>query len=105
MTLVIISMTIGIAVGFLSRGIPAIAKNASRITLFGLFFLLFVMGLKLGASREVLDNLGQIGAKAFIIALFCVMGSVFLVQLAAGFIGRKMKEAGVERQCKGDECP
>ena len=44
-------------------------------------FLVFVMGLRIGANDEIVKNLGSYGVYAFIITLFTLAGSIFCVFL------------------------
>lgn len=91
MDLVLLSLALGIAIGIFLRNSPRVVKKANLISFAGLFFLLLVMGAQLGSSQEVLDSLGLLGKKAFVIALFSVIGSVLLVQLASGYVRTNLR--------------
>lgn len=88
MTTILLSLALGISIGFAWRNSPKKIKRANFITLVGLFFLLMVMGAQLGANKEVLSGIGKMGKEALIIAALSIAGSILLVQLASGFIQR-----------------
>lgn len=90
MGLVFFSLALGIVIGFYWRNSPDKIKRANLITLAGLFFLLLIMGVQLGANREVLSGLGVMGKQALIIAALSVAGSVLMVQLASGYIQKNL---------------
>ena len=46
-----------------------------------LFFLIFVMGIRLGMDEQVINSIGQIGFKAFGFAFFTVSFSVLFVHV------------------------
>lgn len=74
----------GVATGKLG-GVRA-ARHAGRLLSVGLVVLLFLMGVRLGASDAVLSNLGQIGLYAFVLALGSVVGSVACAYAVRGFL-------------------
>ncbi|QDX39682.1 lysine exporter LysO family protein [Salarchaeum sp. JOR-1] len=74
----------GVATGKLG-GVRA-ARQAGRLISVGLVVLLFLMGLRLGASESVVANLGQIGLYAFVLALGSVAGSVACAYAIRGFL-------------------
>jgi uncharacterized membrane protein YbjE (DUF340 family) len=51
-------------------------KHVARFTLIGVMALLFTMGAQIGSNPDVLSNLPVLGAKAFVFALLCSLGSV-----------------------------
>lgn len=50
----------------------------NKISMAGLGVLLFTMGVSIGGNSEVISNLDALGAKAFLLALGSVIGSIFL---------------------------
>lgn len=57
----------------------------NRILTFFIVLLVFIMGLQMGADKEVTSSLGTIGIQAVIITVLAVGGSIFFV-----FLGRKI---------------
>lgn len=104
MGLVLLSLAVGVVIGFIWRNSPGKVKKANLLTLAGLFFLLLVMGAQLGSNREVLSGLGRIGKQAFIIAGLSIVGSVIMVQLASGYIQKNLTVSQNDGVCKvGDK--
>lgn len=103
MGLILLALALGAAVGFAWRNSPERVKKANLLTLVGLFFLLLVMGAQLGANRELLAGLGQMGVQAFIIAGLSIVGSVLMVQLASGYIQKNLKASNVNENYKVGE--
>lgn len=100
MLMVLMSLALGVGLGFLWRNSKGIIQKANFITLSGLFFLLLVMGAQLGSNQEVLSGLLNIGKQAFIIALLSIAGSVILVQLASGYIKKNLTTTRKEESYK-----
>lgn len=93
MGFIAVSLAVGIAVGYTWRNAPGKVKKANLATLIGIFFLLTVMGAQLGANREILSSLGQMGKQALTIAALCIAGSVILVQLASRYIQENLHKS------------
>lgn len=51
-----------------------------------LFFLLGIMGYKIGADNNIIQEFPKIGTQAFVISLFSIGGSIFITKL---FFNRK----------------
>ena len=78
---VLICILLGIFVG--AKGIlpeKAIKINAKLQNMF-LFAMMFFMGLGIGTSGEIIENISTIGFKALMFAVFCGAGSVFTVYI------------------------
>lgn len=103
MGVVFLSLALGAVIGFLWRNSPGRVKKANLISLAGLFFLLLVMGAQLGANQELLSGLKIMGRQAFIIAGFCIAGSVVMVQLASSYIQKKSQAAKAGSSGKAGE--
>lgn len=54
-------------------------EKISHIQSIFLFFLIFVMGIRLGMDKQVVASIGQIGIKAFVFAFFTAGFSVVFV--------------------------
>lgn len=65
------------------KGLPeAVLKIFDILTNMALVVLMLVIGLNIGISREVMDNLGKIGFNCIIISISAILCSVILVVLA-----------------------
>ncbi|SFQ99236.1 LysO family transporter [Desulfoscipio geothermicus] len=88
MTLIFVSLGIGIIWGHLRPLSGRGARAAHVVTLAGLFIMLVSMGAQLGSDERVLANLGRMGLQAVVLSVFSVLGSVLMVYLARNFIYR-----------------
>ena len=76
-----ICLAFGAAINW--RGLPAPVLKAFDITTnAALILLMAVIGLNIGTSHKVMDNLGIIGLNCVVISLSAIIGSVILVRLA-----------------------
>ena len=69
----------GIVVGRLLRSRQRVIAFADRLTMGSICLLLFVLGLSVGASQEVLVHIGALGLQAAILSLGAIAGSVLAV--------------------------
>jgi uncharacterized membrane protein YbjE (DUF340 family) len=81
MTLIILFFVAGIALGWLLRQHQGIVRVTDRLTIWSVYVLLGVLGLSVGTSRQVLENIGGLGLQAAILTLGAILGSVLAVQL------------------------
>jgi len=72
----LLALGCGLLFGFGLRKFPNLAKRIPTAITFGLFALIFAMGIQVGGSPEVMESVVQIGSQAAIFALLTVMGSV-----------------------------
>lgn len=70
--------------GWLGRNKPAFLRWADLAAKPTLYCLLFLLGLKLGDSKEIMEQLGTLGLQALIIGSLCT----FLSALAAALLDR-----------------
>ncbi len=91
MTEIIAVVAVGIVIGLsgLLRG--GLLKLNGRVQTLWLILLIFSMGVGIGNSPEVTENIAQLGFQALVYALFAVLGSVALVFLFGKLVleGRK----------------
>lgn len=81
MLTVILSLAAGGIAGYLN-----LFKNAGRylagpVSTAGVALLLFFMGAKIGADREIMNNLGIMGLEALVYAAAAIAGSLLVVWL------------------------
>ncbi|WP_297434851.1 LysO family transporter [uncultured Cetobacterium sp.] len=48
---------------------------------FSLFFLLGVMGYKIGSDNKIIKEFPNLGLQAIVIALFSILGSIFITKV------------------------
>jgi len=76
-----ICLAIGAVINW--RGLPPKVIKAFDVATNGaLILLMLVIGLNIGTSSEVMDNIGKIGLSCIIISLSAIAGSVLLVFIA-----------------------
>lgn len=75
MVIVIGLMIAGIVIGYILR--ERNLKIVHELITWAIFLLLFLLGITVGANKDVMDNLGTIGYEALLITLAAVSGSVF----------------------------
>lgn len=75
---VMIVMLSGILIGYILRNIRAIPTLVSKINIYIIFLLLFVMGLSVGSNPQVIQGLGTLGLLGIAISVVSIAGSVFL---------------------------
>ena len=83
-----------------NRGLPKtgdyrrqrVIAFTDRLTMGSICLLLFVLGLSVGASQEVLVHIGALGLQAAILSLGAIAGSVLAVQLLNLWPGRRSDE-------------
>jgi len=66
----------GIICGVLLRGRPAILKGVSWLTDLTVGFMLFVLGLSIGANETVVTNLSSLGLDGLALAAGAIAGSL-----------------------------
>ncbi len=66
----------------------------SRLTTGGLVFLLAVMGAQIGANPDLLQQIGQLGIQAAVLAAAAVLGSVAAVHALDVLWWRRRKPGG-----------
>ncbi|MTI81326.1 MAG: lysine exporter LysO family protein [Firmicutes bacterium] len=92
MTLILVFLIAGFLIGHFKL-IPVSYKLTQRVMLFGLIFLLMVMGAQLGANEKVLADFGHMGLQAVALAAGGVTFSVLLVKMVEGFIKKAQGES------------
>ena len=62
--------------------IPLYLKSKTAILqCFSLFFLLGIMGYKIGSDNNIISEFPRIGMQAFTISLCSILGSIFITKL------------------------
>ena len=70
---------LGISVGYLCRHVPAF-KGLEHSISYTIFAMLFIFGITIGANQSLLNNIGEFGIQAAILAICGVLksGSIFI---------------------------
>ena len=79
MELIILSLIVGICIGYFDLLPDEITDLAHYLILGGLFVLLFVMGFEIGNNDKILQNLNQIGLEAILLAGGSIIGSLLMI--------------------------
>lgn len=84
---ILMLLTAGIAVGYLlsNTSLPHKAEKGIQITIYA---MLFVFGISIGASHELINNLGQFGWKAAVIAVMGILGSLIAARAAQKILNK-----------------
>ena len=80
--------------GYLCRHVPAF-KGLEHSISYTIFAMLFIFGITIGANQSLLNNIGEFGIQAAILAICGVLGS-----LVASFIAYKLfiKKGGLNEK-------
>lgn len=84
-------MLCGIFAGYLLRKVKAVPAFVSKVSIYLIFLLLFVMGLSVGSNPQVIQNFGKLGVTGIAIALVSVAGSVALSWVVYRYLFKKTK--------------
>ena len=78
-------LVIGALIGHLELGHPKVNAALGKLQFITLIFLLFIMGIRIGADEGVVSSIQIIGLQAFVIAFTSIIFSILFVK-----IGRKL---------------
>ena len=104
MGVVLLAVVTGFVIGHFNL-MPKNNQITSKVMLFGLVFLLVVMGAQLGANEQILKDFAKMGWQAFLLAAGGVLMSVLLVKAAEAFIAKGLQNHSLTEQSNkaGDE--
>lgn len=80
--LLLFLLIIGGIIGYKDLISQKVSSKLGEFQLICLFLLLFIMGIKVGYDKQIINSLFTIGFKALIITLFAVIFSVLFVKIA-----------------------
>lgn len=83
-------MVLGTLFGFLLR--KKEFKNISKIITLLIWFLLFILGLEVGANPQIISGITSIGIEALVITLAAVTGSAVAALLLWKHINNRRKD-------------
>ena len=81
----------GVCAGFAGRRIKALSHIGKAVSV-TVFVMLFFLGMEIGADRQVLENISELGFRALVLALAGVAGSVLLSMILYRVLFRKETE-------------
>lgn len=80
--LIIASLLIGVLVGIAKKNFSDGEKKLISLGMTGMVFvLIFLMGVKTGLNKSVMDGLGVFGLKALALSLAAIAGSILFAVL------------------------
>jgi len=91
MWLIILFLVVGTVAGFFLRKLRNFSKAADKLTTYIIYLLLFIMGLRVGSDKEIMDHIDTIGFQSLMIALFAMAGSVVLSKITYHYFFRNEK--------------
>ena len=91
MFIVIAMMFSGIAFGYLMRRYRF--THISKITIFFIWILLFVLGVEVGCNPHIIKSLHTLGLEALFIAVMSTMGSVIAAMLLWKSVKKKEEKS------------
>ncbi len=88
MTAIIVAMVLGIIVGCCNIFNYTVKKWLDHLSKLALFVMIWCLAAKIGCDKELVDQLGVLGARSVALALGAVAGS-FVMVLGLGKIMHK----------------
>lgn len=73
-------MFLGIISGYIFKNVNAL-KNVEKTISITIFALLFILGVSVGSNKMIINNLGEFGSQAFLIAVMSLSGSLLATAL------------------------
>lgn len=86
---IILTLGVGVLIGATVNFKEEHMKINSKLQHLGVVALLFFMGISIGLNKELIHQLGQIGAKAFVYAGVTSLVSIILVYMVTQLILRR----------------
>lgn len=93
---IIISIVIGIFLGWFNLLRYRTKLWLNRISTGCLFLMLICLGAKIGCDRNLLEQIEVLGIQSFILGTFTIVGSLLALYPAAAFFARKNNIHGEE---------
>lgn len=99
MSQILIALILGAIVGYFVKLSDRGTKINGRLQQIGVIFLLFSMGVSIGADSEIIKNLPSIGLKAFLFAAATIASSIVVVYiLSEKFLVKKSEAKEIEEE-------
>lgn len=81
MSQILIALVLGAIIGYFVKLSPRGTKINGKLQQIGVIFLLFSMGVSIGADSDIIKNLPVIGLKAFLFAAATIGCSIIVVYI------------------------
>ncbi|KXS40075.1 MULTISPECIES: LysO family transporter [unclassified Candidatus Frackibacter] len=92
MLLIIISLSLGLIIGYFELIPDSLESSTDKLITVGLILLLFNMGAEIGLNDKVIANLDKLGLQALILAMGSILGSILIVKFLENLVGDFRKE-------------
>ena len=92
MILILISLVAGIILGYSKLFGPKDKEKVMKLQKAGLYLLVFSMGLAIGNSKEIIENIKEVGINAIFISLSSIVFSILMVYITDRYIISRKKE-------------
>jgi len=76
-------LLLGIIIGKKNLAPKSLIRNSDKFLSLTIYALIFLIGFEIGSYKEVLSNLGSIGLKSILIALFSTLLSAYLSKMVS----------------------
>ncbi|MCF6465657.1 LysO family transporter [Clostridium sp. Cult2] len=88
----LIILLAGAVLGYKDKIVVGLSNKLNLIQNISLFFLLFIMGIRIGLDEKVISSFFTIGFKAGIIAIITIVLTVVVIRILSRFIIKKEGE-------------
>ena len=95
--IILACISLGMVLGFRQRANTALLQAADKASLYAVYGLLFILGVRLGSDAGLLEKLPLLGSRALCVAFFCTAGSVTAVALTGTWFPAVSRGGGGER--------
>ncbi|MDD2890219.1 MAG: LysO family transporter [bacterium] len=92
MLIIIVLLLAGILCGFLLRKKKRVIILADKLTNWTIYLLLLLLGIAIGSNKKIINNIGNIGINAIIIALGTIIGSILVSYIVYLLYFKKAKD-------------
>lgn len=89
-------MILGIVLGYLIRKKSRAITLNSKLTMWAIYILLFLLGVSIGTNEIIVKSLPTLGLQALLISVSCILGSIIVAWAGYNF-WFKPKKNGHER--------
>lgn len=89
---IFLSIAIGIFIGYRGFVSPQAVKWNSRLQNVWLLLLIFFMGITIGMNGDIINQLPELGGRAFLFAVASIVGSVLVVYILSSLFFKKEDE-------------
>lgn len=92
MWFIYVSLCIGIGIGASNKISKKIIKYNDHLSTISIFSLLFVMGISIGANKDIINNFHRIGLSGLLYAFLSILFSMMVVYLLTSILFRRRRK-------------